>query len=147
MTNEAKCGYVGQLADGTVCGGCGVCHWSTKAPTYEAFVELRDAHACVPPPPAPPYDPLLHLLREADEALAPTNARKFDGDDNYEKCIAVKVAVVGGDNGAAVFALDARSPRSAVNNLGMSVTWDTSDRAEAAAFLRQIVDKIERGGS
>jgi hypothetical protein len=70
--------------------------------------------------------PLDSLLREADEALAPTNARKFDGNDN-------------------VFALDAKSPRSAVNNLGMSVIWDTNDRAEAAAFLRKLADKIEAG--
>jgi hypothetical protein len=34
-----------------------------------------------------------------------------------------------------------------VNNLGMSVTWSTNDRAEAASFLRQIADKIEEGAS
>lgn len=143
-----KPGYVGPFSDGTTGGGCGLCGWSARAATYEAFVELRNAHVCIPPPPPPPYDPLLHLLREADEALAPTNARKFDGNDNYEKCINIRLGVVGsGADGAPVFAMDAKSPRSAVNNLGMSVVWDTSDRAEAAAFLRQIADKIEAGGS
>jgi hypothetical protein len=142
----SSAGYIGQRADGTICGGCGICRWSAEAPTYQAFVELADAHVCVPPPPPPPYDPLQSLLREADEALAPINARKFDGNDNYKKCIDIKVAVVGSDNaGAPVFALDAKSPRSAVNNLGMSITWSTNDRAEAAAFLRQLADKIEAG--
>lgn len=142
--DKTATGYVGQRADGTICGGCGICRWSTTAPTHQAFVALMAAHACVPPPPPPPYDPLQSLLREADEALAPTNARKFDGDNNYKKCVDVKVTVVGADDdGAPVFVLDAKSPRSAVNNLGMSITWSTNDRAEAAAFLRQLADKIE----
>ena len=91
------------------------------------------------------YDALKHLWSEADEALAPTNARKFDGDNNYKKCLDLKVCVVGSDEGAPVFVLDAKSPRSAVNNLGLSITWSTNDRAEAAAFLRQLADKIEAG--
>ena len=91
-------------------------------------------------------DVFERILEEADEALSPSNARRFDGNDNYKKCIDIKVAVVESDNaGAPVFALDAKSPRSAVNNLGMSITWSTNDRAEAAAFLRQLADKIEAG--
>lgn len=90
-----------------------------------------------------PYDELKHLWREADEALAPTNARKFDGDNNYKKCIDLKVCVVGANDGTPVFVFDAKSPRSTVNNLGLSITWSTNDRAEAAAFLRQLAAKIE----
>lgn len=104
-----------------------------------------DAHTCVPRPPPPPYDPMKTLLHEIDEALSPSNARKFDGDNNYKKCLDLKTCIVGGDDGEPVFVLDAKSPRSAVNNLGMSITWSTNDRAEAAAFLRQIADKIEKG--
>jgi hypothetical protein len=92
------------------------------------------------------YDPLQSLWSEVDEALAPTNARKFDGDNNYKKCLDIKVCVVGADNdGVPVFVLDAKSPRSAVNNLGLSIIWGTNDRAEAVAFLRQLAAKIEAG--
>lgn len=106
-----------------------------------------DAHTCNPRPvsPAPPYDPMQHLLNEVDEALAPSNARKFDGDNNYKKCLDIKTCIVGADDGSPVFVLDAKSPRSAVNDLGISVTWSTNDRTEAAAFLRKLADKIETG--
>lgn len=92
------------------------------------------------------YDPLKMIWREVNEALSPTNARKFDGDNNYKKCLDLKLCVVGSDDdGTPVFVLDAKSPRSAVNNLGLSITWGTNDRAEAAAFLRQLAAKIEAG--
>ena len=85
------------------------------------------------------------IWREVDEALALTNARKFDGNNTYEKCLDIKVCVVGKDDGSPAFVLEARSPRSAVNNLGLSVAWHASSRAEAAAFLRQLANKIEEG--
>jgi hypothetical protein len=140
-----KPGYIGPNADGTVSGGCGLCRWSTTAASYQAFTESMEAHVCIPPPPPPPYDPLQAILREVDEALDPATARKFDGDNNYKKCLAIRTGIVGSDDGAPVFVLDAKSPRSAVNNLGMSITWSTNDRAEAAAFLRQLATKIEEG--
>lgn len=83
------------------------------------------------------------ILEEADEALSPTNARKFDGDNNYQKCIKLMIAIVGDDQGSPAFVMEAKSPRSAVNNLGCSVLWSTNDRAEAAALLRQLAAKIE----
>jgi hypothetical protein len=87
------------------------------------------------------------LLREADQALAPTNARKLDGAYNYKKCIEIRMAVVGSDaEGTPAFVLDATSPQSSVNNLERSIAWNTYERAEAAAFLRQLADKIENGG-
>jgi hypothetical protein len=140
-----KLGYIGPNADGTVSGGCGVCRWSTHAPSYQAFTESMEAHACIPPSPPPPYDPLQDILSEADEALDPTNARKFDGDNNYNKCLDIRTCIVGSDNGAPMFVLHARSPRSAVNNLGMSVHWSPNDRTETADFLRKLADKIEKG--
>ena len=85
------------------------------------------------------------ILREVDEALDPSNARKFDGDNNYKKCLDIRTSIVGADDGTPIFVLDAKSPRSAVNNLGMSIHWSTNDRTEAANFLRQIADKIEKG--
>lgn len=88
---------------------------------------------------------LKYIWQEADEALALTNARKFDGNNNYKKCLDLKVCVVGTDDGSPVFVLDVKSPRSAVNNLGLSLTWDTNDRTEAAAFLRALAGKIEAG--
>ena len=140
-----KPGYIGPNSDGTVGGGCGLCRWLTTAPSYQAFTELMDAHMCIPLPPRPPYDPLQAILREVDEALDPTNARTFDGDDNYKKCVDISTGVVGSDDGTPVFVLDAKSPRSAVNNLGMSIHWSTNERAEAANFLRKLADKIEKG--
>lgn len=90
------------------------------------------------------YDVVKHLWEEVDEALAPANARKFDGDNNYKKCLDIKTCVVGADGtGAPVFVLRAKSPRSFVNGLGLSIDWSTNDRAEAAAFLRQLAAKIE----
>ena len=86
-----------------------------------------------------------YLWQEADEALSPSNARKFDGDNNYKKCLDIKTCIVGGDKGGPVFVLAAKSPRSAVNNLGLSIEWSTNSRAEAAAFLRTLADKIEEG--
>ena len=50
-------------------------------------------------------------------------------------------------DGSPVFVLAAKSPRSAVNNLGLSIEWSTNDRVEAAAFLRQLAVKIEEGGA
>lgn len=85
------------------------------------------------------------LWQEVDEAMSPTNARAFDGDNNYKKCLVITTCVVGGDKGEPTFVLDAKSPRSAVNNLGMSVTWSANTRAEAAAFLRKLATKIEEG--
>lgn len=93
-------------------------------------------------------DLLKTIWREVDEALSPSNARKFDGGNNYKKCLNIQTCIVGDDtDGFPVFVLDAKSPRSAVNNLGMSIHWSTNDRGEAAAFLRQLADKIENGGS
>ena len=88
---------------------------------------------------------LALIWREVDEALAPSNARKFDGDNNFKKCLDLKTCLVGGDKGEPVFVLAAKSPRSAVNNLGCSINWSTNERAEAAAFLRKLADKIEEG--
>ena len=86
------------------------------------------------------------IWREVNEALAPSNARKFDGDNNYKKCLNIQTCIIGNDtDGSPVFVLDAKSPRSAVNNLGLSIHWGTNDRAEAAAFLRKLADKIENG--
>ena len=138
-------GPIGPNSDGTVSGSCGRCPWSTHAPSYQAFVELMDVHDCVPSPPPPPYDPLQSLLREVDEALTAANARKFDGDDNYKKCLDIRTCIIGSDDGTPVFVLDAKSPRSAVNNLGMSIHWSTNERTEAASFLRKLADKIEKG--
>jgi len=143
-----KTGYIGSIGmtpDGTVGGGCGLCNWSTTAASYQTFTALMEAHVCVPPPPPPPYDPLQDILREVDEALDPTNARTFDGDNNYKKCLDIRTGIVGADDGAPIFVLDVKSPRSAVNNLGMSIHWSTNDRTEAANFLRQVADKIEKG--
>jgi hypothetical protein len=84
------------------------------------------------------------LWREVDEALSPTNARPSDGNNNYKKLIEIKTCVVGGDKGDPVFVLAAKSPRSSVNNLGLSISWSTYSRAEAAAFLRELADKIEK---
>ena len=53
--------------------------------------------------------------------------------------------LVGSDDGSPVFVLDAKSPRSAVNNLGLSINWSTDDRTEAANFLRKLADKLEEG--
>ena len=80
---------------------------------------------------------------EVDEALSPMNARRFDGDNNFKKCVDIKTCVVGGDEGVPTFVLTAKSPRSAVNNLGLSIDWFTNSRSEAAAFLRKLADKIE----
>lgn len=130
--------------DGKISGGCSLCRWSTHALSFQAFIDLLDAHACVVPSPSPR---LKSLLREVDEALAPTNARKFDGDNNYKKCVDIRTSIVGADDGSPEFVLSARSPRSAVNDLGSSLHWDTNDRAEAADFLRKLADKIEAGGA
>jgi hypothetical protein len=83
------------------------------------------------------------LWQEVDEALSPTNARAFDGNTNFKKCLEIKTGIVGGDKGEPCFVLAAKSPRSAVNNLLLSVDWSTNSRAEAAAFLRKLADKIE----
>lgn len=91
------------------------------------------------------YDAEKHIWSEADEALTPANARKFDGDNNYKKCISIKTMFVGADDGTPVFVLEAKSPRSAVNNLGLSIQWSTNDRVEAANFLRKLAAKIEEG--
>ncbi len=88
-------------------------------------------------------DTMTRILREADEALSPSNARTFDGDSNFKKCLDLKVCVVGDPHGHPLFVLEARSPRSAVNNLGLSILWSTNDRVEAAAFLRTLANKIE----
>lgn len=84
-----------------------------------------------------------YLWREVDEALAPTNARTFDGNSNFKKCIEIKTCLVGNDKGAPEFILAAKSPRSAVNDLLLSVDWSTNSRTEAAAFLRKLASKIE----
>lgn len=86
---------------------------------------------------------LKTLWREVDEALSPTSARSPDGNNNYKKLIEIKTCVVGGDKGEPVFVLATKSPRSSVNNLGLSIDWSTYSRAEAAAFLRELADKIE----
>lgn len=90
-------------------------------------------------------DDLKYLWREVDEAMSSSNARAFDGDNNYKKSIVITTCIVGGDKGEPEFVLDVKSPRSAVNNLGMSINWSTNARAEAAAFLRQLATKIEEG--
>jgi hypothetical protein len=68
------------------------------------------------------------LWREVDEALFPTNARPSDG-NNYKKLIEIKTCVAGGDKGEPVFVLAVKSPRSSVNNLGLSISWSTYSRA------------------
>jgi hypothetical protein len=142
-----RSGSIGPCSDGTTAVTC-ECGWSTRGASYQAAVDQLEAHDCLPPPPSrPKYDPLKSLWSEIDEALSPDNARKFDGDNNYKKCLDLKTGIVGADDGIPVFVLNAKSPRSAVNNLGMSVTWNTNDRAEAAAFLRQLADKIEKGSA
>lgn len=83
------------------------------------------------------------ILNELNEALLPSNARKFDGDNNYKKCLDLRVSVVGDENGDPAFVLEAKSPRSSVNNLGLSVTWSTNSRAEAVALLRNLISAIE----
>ena len=88
---------------------------------------------------------LKRLWKEADEALYPTNARAFDGDNNYTKSLVITTCVVGGDKGEPAFVLNAKSPRSAVNNLEMSSNWSTNSRTEAAACLRKLAAKIEEG--
>jgi hypothetical protein len=87
---------------------------------------------------------LKTLWREVDEALSPTNARPADGNNNYKKLVEIKTCVVGDDKGDPAFVLAAKSPRSSVNNLGLSINWITHSRAEAAAFLRDLADKIDR---
>ena len=84
------------------------------------------------------------IWREIDDALSPSNARRYDGDNNYKKCLDLKICVVGAEDGSPVFFLEATSPRSAVNDLGCSIAWSTEDRVRAAAFLRSLADKIKR---
>lgn len=84
---------------------------------------------------------LKDIWQEVDEALSPTNV--LDGD--YKKCLDVTTCIDGGDKGEPVFVFEAKSPRTAVNDLAMSVYWSTDSRAEAAAFLRQLASKIEEG--
>lgn len=138
--------YTTRSTDDLTSFRCGICGWGTEFTQLLEAENLLASHACVASPPRPPYDPLKTIWREIDEALAPENARRFDGDNNYKKCINLSAAVVGGDDGSPVFVLEAKSPRSAVNNLGCSVTWNTNDREEAAEFLRCLADRISGGG-
>lgn len=93
---------------------------------------------------------LDHLWINIREALSEENARAFDGNDNFKKCLVIKTCVVGTElmHRQAVsprdseFAFEASIPRSAVNDLTFSVSCNL-DRAEAAAFLRELADLIE----
>lgn len=83
------------------------------------------------------------LWQQVDEALSPSNVRVFDGDNNAKKGVDIKTCIVSSDKGAPTFVLEAKIPRSSVNNLGLAATWSTNARTEAAAFLRALADKIE----
>jgi hypothetical protein len=85
-----------------------------------------------------------YLDSELTEALSSENARKFDGDPNFEKCIDIKVAVVGDERGDPVFSFETKSPRSVVNNLGCSIRWTTNSKTRALAFLREMAERIEK---
>jgi hypothetical protein len=92
------------------------------------------------------YNDLEHVKRHAQAALSQSNARAYDGDDNYKKKLVITTCVTGPySKDAGGFVLEAKVPRSAVNDLGLSATWITGDRGAAAAFLRSIADEIERG--
>lgn len=85
------------------------------------------------------------LLRQVEDALRASNARPYDGDGNYKKELVIKTAVVGpsGMGEPGDFVLDAIVPRSAVNDLSLSVHWATNSRVKAAAFLRELATMIE----
>jgi hypothetical protein len=85
------------------------------------------------------------IKRLARDALSAANGRTFDGNDNFRKVLCLTTCSVGpyhDEPGGFVF--EAKIPRSAVNELPLSETWTTNDRAEAAKFLREIADEIER---
>lgn len=93
-----------------------------------------------------------HILRHAREALSASNARRFDGDNNFKKMIVIHACVVGpdanhrNDESDGGFVFEAKIPRSAVNELGLTSTWGgdgSISRADAAAFLRELADMIE----
>lgn len=84
------------------------------------------------------------LLQQTAEALSSGNARRYDGDSNFKKMLVIETCVVGpayGESGGFIFA--ARVPRSATNNLGMTISSHTNDRAEAAEFMRKVAAMIE----
>lgn len=88
------------------------------------------------------------LWSQVQEAMSPSNARAYDGDNNYKKTLSISTCIVGFGSRDAVrpeFVLKAKIPRSAVNNLALSVSRETGSRAEAAAFLRRLADLIEAG--
>jgi delta 1-pyrroline-5-carboxylate dehydrogenase len=87
------------------------------------------------------------ILKQARQALSESNARRFDGDDNFKKRLVITTAVVGpghvNDAFGSGFVFEAKIPRSAVNDLALTYVWSASTRAEAAAFLRALADLIE----
>jgi hypothetical protein len=89
-----------------------------------------------------------NILKHARQALSESNARPFDGDDNFKKRLVITTAVVGPgspkETGSG-FIFEAKIPRSAVNELGMTSVWNASTRTEAATFLRELADLIEEG--
>ena len=86
-----------------------------------------------------------YIWKHIREALSASNGRPFDGNDNFKKCLVIRVCMV---DSPPVFAFDAKIPRSAVNELGLSLIWREEDdkpvtRAEAATFLRELANLIE----
>jgi hypothetical protein len=85
------------------------------------------------------------ILGHARQALSTSNARRFDGDDNFKKRLVISTCVVGPANkmeSGSGFVFEAKIPRSAVNELGLTSIWEATTRAEAAAFLRELADLI-----
>jgi hypothetical protein len=87
-------------------------------------------------------DPIWKHIRQA---LSASNGRRFDGDDNFKKCLVITIGMV---DRPAEFAFEAKIPRSAVNDLFMSLEWREEDdtpvtHADAAAFLRDLAILIE----
>src|SRR5262249_8964816 len=80
------------------------------------------------------------------EALSNSNARRFDGGPNYQKCLVIETCVVGEEHSGKLgsfFPFEAKIPRTAFNNLGLTRQWNTDSREEAARFLRELADLIE----
>lgn len=86
------------------------------------------------------------MLGHVMDAISKENARPFDGDNNFKKMLVISTCVVGPDGRGGTdnaFVFEAKIPRSAVNDLGLSAVWTTNDPAEAADFLRRVATMMD----
>ena len=89
------------------------------------------------------------VFNHTRQALSEDNAREFDGGPNFKKCLVISTCVTGplpSANCEGGFAFEAKIPRNAYNELGLSISWGgdgSISRTEAAAFLRDLANLIE----